>query len=174
MGNDLMNTRKATLAILFAVGCAQGNSSDSSQEPPLPARNGENGEAGAAGEAGPPGPKGDPGVVGVTEAIGNHPGGAIISGPFTSTGGKLMITLSGSGYRTGTAGTLGFDVSIDTMNVGAFNGFTNELASHKVLPVRTLVVSGVAAGNHTITIAPQANTITDINDYFNATVLELH
>ncbi len=160
--------------VLVTAACANGSSSAAPEEP-LPGRDGVTGDAGApgpAGEAGPPGPKGDTGFVDVTEAFGNKPGPLPASGTFTSTGGKLVVTVSGTAYRT-TTGTIGYDVAIDTNPIGSVNAFTNEPNSHKALPVRTFVVTGIAAGSHTIDFAAQANTVSDGNDYFNATVLEV-
>jgi hypothetical protein len=163
----------AAFVILLAA-CAQGGTGappEQTNEPP--ARNGANGEAGANGEQGPPGPKGDPGVIGVVEAIGNKAGPLPVSGTFSSTGGKLVVTVSATGYRGAAAGTIGVAVSIDGKSIGTMNGFTNEPASHKTLPTRTFVVQGIAAGAHTLSVAADANTLTDINDYFDATILEL-
>ncbi|MBX3192100.1 MAG: hypothetical protein KF819_34235 [Labilithrix sp.] len=179
----MLRLSRTVLALGIAtafVGAVIACSADGSQAPPeqpteTPGRTGAAGEAGLPGPAGPPGqegPKGDPGVINVSEPIGNRAGGLPVSGTFMSTGGRLVITVSGSGYRA-VGGTLGISVLIDGAAVGAVNAFTNEASSHKALPVRSLVVTGIAAGNHTIAIAAQADTLTDLNDYFNATVLEV-
>ncbi len=142
---------------------------------------GATGAAGPGGDAGPAGPKGDAGTPAFTEAteiFSNTPatgGLPLTSAAFTTTGGKLVLTVSGSGWRANAdgPGTLGFDVSIDGNPVGSINGFTNYVDDHRTLPTRTFVVSGIAAGNaHTLTIAAQAKTTTDLNDYFNATLVE--
>jgi hypothetical protein len=52
--------------------------------------------------------------------------------------------------------------------------FTNEANSHKLFPTTVEIFSGVAAGNHTFRIAVWSNSmVTDTNDRFYATVLEL-
>jgi len=118
---------------------------------------------------------GEPAGTTATEVLGNKQGPVPLSGTFTSKGGRLTVTLSGSGYRAagGTSGTLGLALTIDAVAVGTVNGFTNEPLSHKALPVRTFVVDSIAAGQHTLAVTAQIDTITDANDYFNATVMEL-
>lgn len=132
------------------------------------------GPAGPPGEAGPPGPKGDSPAVAAKEAIGNAPGPLPLNGSVTTGGGRLLLTISGSGYRQETPGTLGIDVTIDGTPMGSINAYTNEILSHKTLPARTLVIEGLIAGTHTVTLVAQADTMTDANDYFNVTVVELH
>jgi hypothetical protein len=176
-------TRLLKMASIAAVlaGCAEGDPSTSTTQQPGPT--GAAGQPGNPGEPGPPGPpgaKGDPGdagvpgVVAVTEPFANQKGPLPVSGLFTSAGGRLIITVSGSAFRTAIgSGTLGFDVAIDGIKIGSINGFTNEPQSHRTLPTRTFVVQTVGAGNHTISLAVQLDTVTDANDYFNITVVEL-
>jgi shikimate 5-dehydrogenase len=110
----------------------------------------------------------------VKEVFGNRAGALPLTGSLTTTGGRLLITVSGSCYR-GLAGpgTLGFDVTIDGTPVGALNGYTNEPGSHRTIPARTLVIPDLIAGNHEIKLMAQAETSTDGNDYFHLTALEL-
>lgn len=115
---------------------------------------------------------GEPAGTTATEVLGNKQGPLPLSATFTSKGGRLTVTLSGSGYRA-TGGTLGFALTIDAAAVGTVNGFTNEPLSHKALPVRTFVVDAIAAGQHALAVTAQLDTLTDANDYFNATVTEL-
>lgn len=137
---------------------------------------GERGPAGAAGAQGPKGDKGDKGdsvAASVKEVFGNRTGALPITGALTTNGGHLIITVSGSAYRNTTAGTIGFDITIDGTPVGVINGFTNEPGSHKTLPARTLVIQDLIAGNHEVKITAQTDTMTDFNDYFHLTALEL-
>jgi hypothetical protein len=132
-------------------------------------------EAGPRGEKGDKGDRGDSVFAVAREVIGNAPaaGGVPVSGTVTTAGGRVILTVSGAGYRTAGAGPLGFDVVIDNATVGAVNGFTNEPLSHRAMPVRTMVLETLPAGEHTVRLVPQPDTTVDENDFFNATVVEL-
>lgn len=88
-------------------------------------------------------------------------------------GTTLLILASGSGYAGNTVKTIGMDVQIDGKSYGEARVVTNEANSHKAFVGNPLVVAGVKAGSHTLTLAALANTITDLNDYFSVTILEL-
>jgi hypothetical protein len=97
------------------------------------------------------------------------------SAQFTTSGGTLLIFASGSAYLAGT-GLLGAYVYVD-YQAGSYLGgymfrFTNEGGSHKTLISSAYPVK-VPAGTHTITLVPWSNTLSDGNDYFWVTVLEL-
>jgi hypothetical protein len=65
-------------------------------------------------------------------------------------------------------------VLVDGTSVGSTPTATNEVQSHKAFVANPIVVSNLAAGAHVISlIALNADTITDTNDYFSLTVLEL-
>ena len=102
---------------------------------------------------------------------------ALSGGPqlvFTSSGGTLLLFASGSGFRNNVGGILGMRVLIDNMEVAAVKAFTNEASSHKAFPPSFSVVTSIGAGSHTLDLIPlDANTRTDVNDYFNVMVLEL-
>ena len=105
----------------------------------------------------------------VTQVLNDHAGPLPLTGAtFTSFGGTLTLSVSGSGYSTG--GTLGMNVVLDGNQVGAVNGYTNEQGSHKALPPNFIVTSA-APGRHTIQLTSQGMS-TDPNDYFSVTVLE--
>ncbi len=165
----------------FVLALAAACSTDDGTSPSpagvtTPGRSGVAGEAGAPGEKGDKGEPGDPGILGAVEVFGNRPGPLPLSERFTTSGGKLLITVSGSGYRALEAGggPLGIDVLIDGVKVASINGFTNEPESHKTLPSRTLYLQqGAAVGMHTLTISAHVDTTTDANDFFNATIIEL-
>ena len=165
------------MAAAVLVACAEGEPSSSTSLPGTPGAPGSPGEAGAPGPVGEKGEKGDPGgpgVVAATEPFANQNGPLPVTGMFTSMGGRLLVTISGSCFRTAVgSGTLGLDVAIDGTKVGSINGFTNEPQSHRTLPTRTFVLQTVPAGNHNISLAVQPDTVTDTNDYFNVTVVEL-
>jgi hypothetical protein len=135
---------------------------------------GPQGDAGAQGEAGAKGEAGVNSVTTVTTLFNNTAGPLpLTSGNFASAGGKLLVTVSGSAWKT-TGGTIGIDVTLDGNAIGSVNAFTNEGNSHKTLPTATFVVDGVAAGAaHTVTLTGQALTNSDTNDYYNVIVEEL-
>lgn len=99
--------------------------------------------------------------------------------PFTTAGGTLMVFASGSGYYTPPGGgapsasQIGMEIFLDAASIGFAKGFTNEPSSHKAFPATTLVVRGIAAGTHTITLKPWNGTLTDYNDFFNVAVMEV-
>jgi hypothetical protein len=93
------------------------------------------------------------------------------SGTFASSGGVLLLLASASAYN-GAGTAMRIDVSLDGSVVGALQGFTNETSSHKALTSHPLVLTGIAAGMHTVALSVAAGT-TDVNDYSAVTVLEL-
>jgi hypothetical protein len=98
------------------------------------------------------------------------------SGTFSSSGGLLVVFTGASGFRQTPGGTMQVDVAIDGTVVGSLSSYTNETGSHKALVANPIIVTGLPAGSHTVTLsaAPGANgPNTDANDYSQVTVLEL-
>jgi hypothetical protein len=95
---------------------------------------------------------------------------------FASGGGTLMIIFSGSGYSSA-GGNIGMTLQVDGTNVANANArcYTNEVGSHKAFNTNFIMLPNVAAGNHTVNFVAMAgtSTLTDGNDYFSVTVLEL-
>ena len=92
---------------------------------------------------------------------------------FTSSGGPLLVIVSGTAWAAG-ANSLIVTVQLDGTNLGSLTAYTNEGASHKTLPTRVFSVPAAAAGNHTVGIlAGATDVVTDSNDYFSVTVVEL-
>jgi hypothetical protein len=96
------------------------------------------------------------------------------TGSFTSGGGTLVIFASGSGRSNFSGGFIGMEVHVDGKVIGSSfiisGGVTN---TREAFVPSTTVVSGVAAGTHTITLVPYTDfTVTDSYDYFNVTVQE--
>jgi hypothetical protein len=109
-------------------------------------------------------------VIRILEA---SPGPLPKSVPFVSAGGMMMIFASGSGFLAGTAaGLIGMRVKVDDVIRGNSRGFTNEGSSHKTF-VPVLLVEGVAAGAHTLTLEALSPTLSDGNDFFNVTIVEM-
>ena len=106
--------------------------------------------------------------------------------PFTSQGGRLLLLVTGSAFRSSyTAGRIGVTVKVDGVPVSYFAGLANELSSHKQLS--TLVAPlDVGAGDHTVRLEPLDSglcrtggetsdtycTTTDGGDLFTINVIE--
>lgn len=110
----------------------------------------------------------------VTQVFNARQGALPLTSPvFQSGGGTLLIFASGSGFLQSGAGNIGMGIQIDGGTIGTVRSFTNESLSHKSFVANALVQRNVGAGNHTITLFALASTITDFNDWFYVTVLEL-
>lgn len=100
---------------------------------------------------------------------------AINTNAFTTTAGsKITIIASGSGYRA-TTGIIGMDIYVDGTFRGSCKTYTNEVNSHKAFTTNALVVSGLAAGTHSLQLILRTGadaTSSDVNDFFSATVIE--
>jgi hypothetical protein len=114
-----------------------------------------------------------------------------IEAGFTSSGGKLLIMASGSGYRASsniTGGNIGMDVKVDGNLVGRVKSYTNERDSHKAFVTGFIVDPLIGTGSHTIRLEAAydssfcgtANeldtdlcTATDNRDNFQVTVTEI-
>jgi hypothetical protein len=107
-----------------------------------------------------------------TQVINQRQGALPISATFPSGGGTLVVIFSGSGFA-GSATVIGMNLQIDGVTVSNTRSFTNEPSSHKTFTTNIHVQSNIAAGTHSIGLAPLAGTVTDGNDFFNVTVLEL-
>jgi hypothetical protein len=113
-------------------------------------------------------------------------------GTFTSSGGKLLIMASGSGYRSSSSainpGRIGVDVYFDHVAVSGADAsaFTNELNSHKTFTTNYTVISGIPAGSHTVGLVAKSDsgcgssdtpnnfcTTVDASDSFHVAVIEI-
>jgi hypothetical protein len=93
------------------------------------------------------------------------------SGNFTTSGGTVIVMATGSAYLGG-GGTMQVDILVDNVVRGSLFGFTNEASSHKALVGNDLVLTGLAAGTHTVQLKLTAG-FSDYNDYSQVSVLEL-
>jgi hypothetical protein len=96
---------------------------------------------------------------------------------FMATGANSVLLIISASAYSGTGGsTLDVAIQFDGQIIGHLLGYTNEASSHKDLIVGTFSVPTPAAGTHTIGILPFAGTgtITDANDHFSVTAVELH
>ncbi len=110
----------------------------------------------------------------VTQLLNSTPGPLPLgSAAFTTGGGTLLIFASGSGSAAAVQ-AIGMNIQVDGVNRGQARLFTDLVVnSHKSFVANPLVVTGVAAGSHNISLVPLAGTVTDANDVFYVTVLEL-
>jgi hypothetical protein len=98
----------------------------------------------------------------------------LTSGSFTTGGGTLLLFVAGSAWRA-TGGLIGLWLQIGSVGVGDLKMSINP-ANQRTPLVGTLIATGIPAGSHrmTIQILPDAPaTLTDVNDLFNVTLLEL-
>ncbi len=112
-------------------------------------------------------------------------------GGFTTSGGKLLILASGSGYRNAgnppLYGFIGMNVIVDDDVTVTARIFTNEVNSHKAFVDQQFYLDDLPAGVHTIRLeetsaaicnTPQEDygtfcTTTDATDSFHVSVLEI-
>jgi hypothetical protein len=133
----------------------------------------------------------------MTSVINSVPGPLPVQGSFVSSGGKLLIMASGSGYRSSSnvhPGLIGMAVTLDGGNTVAFPyTFTNEFNSHKAFvpdfPVLTGPFVTPPAGTHTLRVEAAYDsavcgdpvnegvtdfcTTSDSGDVFNVSVVEM-
>lgn len=101
--------------------------------------------------------------------------GSPISATFSTSGGTVLVLATGSGFTapTQTEKQIGMQILIDNVGKGYAKCYTNEGNSHKSFAANPLVVTGLAAGSHTITLQSWNSCTFDYNDFFNVTILEL-
>jgi hypothetical protein len=100
----------------------------------------------------------------------------VTSGSFTSGGGTIIIFASGSAWCNSTA-LMGVYIYLDWNTgtsswLGGMYRFCNEIGSHKTLTLNP-IVTRVTPGTHTISLVSNGWAVSDGNDYFNITVLEM-
>ncbi len=118
-------------------------------------------------------------------------GAYVPEGTYTSKGGTLVISASGSGFRSATYnkthGRIGSSLKVNGVERGRLVAFTNEMNSHRAFVADQVVVRGLPAGTHEIELdhlwdpncAKPEETSSDFctyfdgNDFFRVTVLEL-
>ena len=93
---------------------------------------------------------------------------------YTATGANpLLILVSGSGYLAAAPLLMDIAVQFDGNAIGHLTEYTNEINSHKAFPTRAFQVPTPTAQSHTVGLIP-LNALTDVNDAFTITVIELH
>ena len=96
-----------------------------------------------------------------------------LTGTYNSKSGMLIISTAGSGWSGTKDQLIGMEVLVDGRQVGTAEVWANEKWSHKTF-VSVLVVNNVPRGPVEIGLDElNAQTITDENDYYKVTVVEL-
>jgi hypothetical protein len=110
----------------------------------------------------------------VTKPIDYVTGALPRSGDFSSSGGTLILFVSGYAYFTvGGDSVIGVDVDIDGSDVGDALLYANEASSHKIIVSSAIVATGFTAGNYTVHLTAHSGTETDTNDVHDVLVYEL-
>ena len=93
----------------------------------------------------------------------------------TTTGGTVLLIVSGSAWINGSSGIIDLAVLFDGAIVGHLKVTTNESNSHKSFPTKVFRIAAPAAGPHNVGLAVGAGTSTtsDASDFFNVTAVEL-
>jgi hypothetical protein len=115
-------------------------------------------------------------MANVTPAISNWQGPLPIDGDaFTPTSnGTFLLFASGSGWSTGGAALIGMNVIANGTWVGSSQVWTNPAYSHAAFVPICVPLSGLTPGQPvTVRLEAFNETTTDLNDYFNVTVVEI-
>lgn len=120
--------------------------------------------------------QGAPSILGqlqnVTADTQDGSGGATIAQvQFESSGGPLLVRTALSVW-TQQEGPLSVGIQVDGTSAGFAQIFANQTGAHMPTVVNDLVVTGIAAGSHTLNLMAEANTITDQNDRVSVLILE--
>jgi hypothetical protein len=131
---------------------------------------------GQVGAQGPQGPQGTSGIVSVPLSgpiVGPLPNTAIQFNKRQSNT-DLLVTISGTGYRSTTQGPgIGvLTLLIDGVDKGNTAFYFNNTLVHETFPTAQIVVSGLAAGAHTLQLTG-SNVTTDGTDFYRVTALEV-
>lgn len=133
------------------------------------------------------------GAFGAAEVIDASYPNAMGGGTYTSKGGTLIISASGSAFRSSThaagPGRIGVEIKVDGVVRGKMVGYANERDSHKALVDDFIVIKDLPPGPHEIRLWTMyesgkcwgTNTETpntfcthlDDNDHFRVSVMEL-
>ena len=91
---------------------------------------------------------------------------------FSSHGGRLIITTTGSGSTLSAPVAIGMTVKLDSTIITTNRVWMN-VNNHGAFVPQTLVLRNIAAGPHTLTLTAWNSTSTDLNDNFSVFVEEL-
>jgi hypothetical protein len=94
-------------------------------------------------------------------------------GTFQSSGGPILVEVSGSGFSAVAGRVIGVNIAVDGIEAGQARTYTNEASSHKSFVANASPLVGLGAGTHTVSLTPRSGTSTDANDFFTVVVHEL-
>jgi hypothetical protein len=113
------------------------------------------------------------GVTKVTPIFVNAAGPLPLGKAFQSSGGSFLIFVSGS-LRSATTSLMQLGIFLDGEQIQTCNEWANPTQTHLSLIPVLFTVPRRAAGNHVLELrVVSGNTVSDQNDYYNATVVEL-
>jgi hypothetical protein len=102
-----------------------------------------------------------------------HGDGSLIQSlPFSSKGGNLMVRVGVSAWTSATGVPLTVGIQVDGTSKGWAQIYANVANTHLPMVTNDLVIAGVPAGNHTLGLIGQLNTITDQNDRVSILIFE--
>lgn len=99
-------------------------------------------------------------------------GGTIASVPVPTKGGTLLLKVGVSCWSQTQNVPLIVGIQIDGTSVGFCRIYANPTQVHMATITNDLVVTGIPAGSHTLTLIGEANTITDQNDRVSVLAME--
>jgi hypothetical protein len=99
-------------------------------------------------------------------------GGTIASVPLPTKGGTLLAKVGVSCWTQTANVPLIVGIQVDGKSLGFARIFANPSGTHMATVTNDLVLTGVPAGNHTLGLIGEANTITDQNDRVSAIAFE--
>jgi hypothetical protein len=99
-------------------------------------------------------------------------GGTIASTPFTCEGQALLLRVSASAWTSGTNVPLQVGIQIDGNSIGFLQLFANPGNMHMTMVTNDLLLTGIPAGQHTLSLIGEINTITDQNDNVSLLIME--
>jgi len=98
----------------------------------------------------------------------------ITSASFNTSGGTLLLFYSGSGYSNAAGKLIGMNVKLDGNPIDQTGVYANQSLVHLAFVAKQWVVTGIAAGPHTIAIEPlNASSFLDGNDIYEVMVTEM-
>ncbi len=111
----------------------------------------------------------------VSQPMINVPGPLWTQAPFVTGGGSLLVFVSGSGFSPLGQEAIGVQIRIDGVAQGVVQVFTNEGNSHKSFTSSATLIQNILPGAHLITLValPGTGTLTNSDDVFSVTILEL-
>lgn len=112
------------------------------------------------------------GITKVTSLFVNQPGPLPITKAFISSGGNLLVFVSGSLWTSHQPKLMVMNIALDGNKIGTCQEWSNVNSSHEALVPVLLTANSPAAGNHVIELTVASGDISDLNDYYNVTVVE--